>query len=232
VASEPGTKKSRTALLKDKIIYCNMEKQFVDKKSQTWRWDREYRERGRLWQGPPHLDFDVPKGKVLELGCGNGKTLAALIRTGSAVTAIDSSPHAVELCKDLNADVRVADACALPFADNSFDAVIAFHVLEHVEDKAKAVAEARRVLKQGGVLLVRVFSTGDMRCGKGQATGEAGTFLRGKRGISYHYFTVSELRELMTAFKEKELRTTRRKVKYAGTEFVREMIEARYEKRQ
>lgn len=194
---------------------------------QEKKWDGEYRERGSLWQGPAHLDFDIPKGRVLELGCGNGKTLSALVKAGCKVTAIDSSPNAVELCKGLGADVRVADACALPFKDGMFDAVVAFHVLEHVDDRERAAAEARRVLKPGGTLLVRVFSTGDMRCGKGKAVG-GNTFLRGKRGISYHYFTVAELRKLMAQFAEKELHITRRKVRYAGKEYVRERIEAAF----
>jgi SAM-dependent methyltransferase len=48
----------------------------------------------------------------------------------------------------------VADATALPFDDASFDAVTMFDVIEHVEDDARAIAEAKRVLRPGGFLLV------------------------------------------------------------------------------
>jgi SAM-dependent methyltransferase len=46
----------------------------------------------------------------------------------------------------------VADACALPFADGSFDVVVANHMLYHVPDRPSALAEIRRVLARGGVL--------------------------------------------------------------------------------
>lgn len=47
------------------------------------------------------------------------------------------------------ADVK-ADICNLPFEDNSFDVVLCNHVLEHIEDDAKAMSELYRVLKKGG----------------------------------------------------------------------------------
>ena len=62
------------------------------------------------------------------------------------------------LCTDLHsplADIK-ADLCALPFKDNSYDVVFCNHVLEHVENDAKALKELHRVLKPGGLGIFQV----------------------------------------------------------------------------
>ena len=55
------------------------------------------------------------------------------------------------------ADVRVADAERLPFADNSFDIAYSWGVLHHSPDTARAVSEVRRVLRPGGRALVMIY---------------------------------------------------------------------------
>ncbi len=177
------------------------------RKSQIIGWDKEYRQKGSLWHGPSYMDFKIPSdSRVLELGCGNGKTLSALLNLGCKITAIDSSKRAVGMCRKLaqnKAEVLLADVCELPFKENSFNIVIAFHILEHLilEDRKKAVSEIRRVLSPKGKILLKVFSTEDMRFGKGDEI-EENTFLRGKNSLAYHYFSENELRELFSTFKE------------------------------
>lgn len=74
--------------------------------------------------------------RVLELGCGRTKTPGAI--------GVDSNPDAT--AADVLADLN----CPLPFADNAFDEVRAVHVIEHIQDVMKAVAEMHRVCRPGG----------------------------------------------------------------------------------
>src|SRR5438874_7403273 len=119
------------------------------------------------WYGALHrlifqaLDAELPdwrKKNVLDVGCGTGAILEQLGNPGKNV-GIDLAPDAISFCRQrgLN-NVREGDICALPFSDNSFDAVICSSVLYHqwVGDVAGAVREMHRVLRPNGVLLINV----------------------------------------------------------------------------
>jgi SAM-dependent methyltransferase len=100
---------------------------------------------------------DVPsEGHVLDVGCGTGILTRALAeRVGEAnVSAVDPSEPFVEACRQRvpHADVRVARAEALPFDDQSFDAVLSQLVLNFVPDAAGAMVEMRRVTRRDGTV--------------------------------------------------------------------------------
>ena len=105
------------------------------------------------------------KGKsLLEVGCGMGYDSLEFIRRGVRVTAVDLSPRAVEFCKQhfqvVGADaqeVRVENALALSFPDESFDAVWSNGVLHASGDTQKAIDEVFRVLKPGGRAIISHF---------------------------------------------------------------------------
>ena len=90
--------------------------------------------------------------RVLDLGCGTGFTLTQL-PAGMRVVGLDASPTAVAFARRRapGAAVVRGSAYELPFADGSFDAVLALDVLEHLEDDGRASRELLRVLKAGGV---------------------------------------------------------------------------------
>jgi len=92
--------------------------------------------------------------RVLEVGCGWGE-LARWIAADvhAAVVAIDLSPHMVELARSNGVEAEVADVQELPFADRSFDVVVAAWMLYHVPDRDQAVSEIARVLRPGGRLV-------------------------------------------------------------------------------
>jgi SAM-dependent methyltransferase len=106
-----------------------------------------------------------PGKKVLEIGCANGLNLEALRRQAGCVgSGVDPSAEAVETGKrDFpSLDLQRATADALPFADASFD-LVWFGFCLYVTDRAllpRVVAEADRVLKDGGFLAIVDFDPG------------------------------------------------------------------------
>jgi ubiquinone/menaquinone biosynthesis C-methylase UbiE len=110
---------------------------------------------------------------VLDIGCGPAwfwASVAERVPEGIDLTLADLSPgmvaEAVERCRALPLGVLrgvEANATDLPFADASFDLVIAMHMLYHVRDQEKALAEMHRVLKPGGTLAVTTNGIGDTR---------------------------------------------------------------------
>jgi len=201
-------------------------------------WERDYARRGALWRARGDPIPQMQSGwKVLELGCGNGKTTATLsLQPGVELHAIDSSPTAVEMCGECvkkaggKGDVAVADGLHLPYADSFFDAVVAFHYFAHMpsEDSEKARAEAVRVLKPGGKLFFKEFGTGDFRYGKGTET-EPGTFRR-RGGILTHYYTEGEAKGLFSSLRLERFEFERWKVLLQGKEYARERVHADFSK--
>jgi 2-polyprenyl-6-hydroxyphenyl methylase / 3-demethylubiquinone-9 3-methyltransferase len=101
--------------------------------------------------------LERPRGRlVLDAGCGGGLVAKGLAGAGAVVVGVDRLPACVEVARRaVPAGFRpaVAELERLPFADASFDAVVAADVLEHVPDLPAAVAELARVLRPGGSFL-------------------------------------------------------------------------------
>jgi ubiquinone/menaquinone biosynthesis C-methylase UbiE len=127
--------------------------------SQMGRWSR------RL--APLFINFaGVTAGaRVLDVGCGTGSLTFALARNPriGAVQGIDFSPIYVEHAKARAHDPRigfqVGDACALAFADGSFDHSLSSLVLSFIPDADRAVREMRRVTRSGGTVAAATWDT-------------------------------------------------------------------------
>jgi len=102
---------------------------------------------------------DVRGLRLLDLGCGPGLYAEELVARGADVTAVDASPEMVALARRRlgpGVDVRVhdLDAPLVWLADASYDVALLALVIHHVEDRALLLAEAHRVLRSGGRLVV------------------------------------------------------------------------------
>jgi len=120
------------------------------------------------------VDFDrlrIGAGtKVIDVGCGQGRHSFEAFRRGANVIAFDQNAgdlndvdEILQAMKDqgevpasARAEAVKGDALDLPFADGTFDCVIASEILEHVPHDDKAIAELVRVLKPGGALAITV----------------------------------------------------------------------------
>jgi ubiquinone/menaquinone biosynthesis C-methylase UbiE len=110
--------------------------------------------------------------KILELGCGHGllwKENAPRIPSAWDITLSDLSPGMLDsawrnlVVTGRNYKFKEIDAQEIPFPDETFDAVIANHMLYHVPDRAKALSEIKRVLKPGGRLIATTVGEKHMK---------------------------------------------------------------------
>jgi len=92
--------------------------------------------------------------KLLDVGCSVGATLEAAKQFGWDGIGVDVSQDAVNFCIEAGLNAQKVDGLKLPFADNSFDIVCNWHVVEHVADVRETLAEWNRVTKPGGLLVM------------------------------------------------------------------------------
>src|SRR6201998_3572112 len=120
------------------------------------------------------VDFDRlgigASTRGIDVGCGAGRHAFEAYRRGADVVAFDRAEselrsvdtilcamaEAGEVPATASAKVVVGDALSLPYADETFDCVIASEILEHIPEDDAAIAELTRVLKVGGTLVVSV----------------------------------------------------------------------------
>lgn len=92
--------------------------------------------------------------RVLDCGCGAGRFARLAADAGAAVAGIDAAAELIAIAAERTrqGDFRVGDLEALPWPDNAFHVVTGFSAFQFVEDKTKALTEARRVCR--GVVAV------------------------------------------------------------------------------
>jgi 2-polyprenyl-6-hydroxyphenyl methylase/3-demethylubiquinone-9 3-methyltransferase len=138
-----------------------------------------YSELGSMWHGAndhpiallraenalrnPWIEEKLQKcSTVLDIGCGGGLLTQFLADRGHHVAGIDLSEGSLAVArkKDLVSRIQYihGSGYALPFSENTFDAVCAMDLLEHVEDPNKIIQEASRVLKPGGLFFFHTFN--------------------------------------------------------------------------
>lgn len=138
----------------------NLHRRFSTSKENWHEW---------LWK---HCADFPPQARILEVGCGSGTLWQRVIDRVPAewdITLTDFSSGMLEDARHNLAEhaarftFQVMDAQDIPFDDATFDAVIANHMLYHVPDRPKALAQIRRVLKPNGVLIAATNGQNHMR---------------------------------------------------------------------
>lgn len=127
------------------------------------------RERGRGYHGMlDDLEVEIvspyARGRdVLELGCGTGLILERVAPMARSAKGIDLSEGMIGKARERGLDVRVGSVTELPYEDASFDCVYSFKVLAHVPDIGKAIAEAKRVTRPGGAMVLELYNPMSLR---------------------------------------------------------------------
>jgi len=95
-------------------------------------------------------------GRALDIGAAGGGNTRVLRSFGWSALALEYGSEGAEVARERGLDVIRADARCLPMATDSADLVIAFDILEHIEEDHLAASEIARVLRPGGIALIAV----------------------------------------------------------------------------
>jgi 2-polyprenyl-3-methyl-5-hydroxy-6-metoxy-1,4-benzoquinol methylase len=101
--------------------------------------------------------------KILDIGAGTGAYSVYLSNEGYDVTAVELVEHNIKIFKSKNSNVKIHQGNALDlsmFNDDTFDVVLLFGPMYHLlkkEEKIKALSEAKRVTKKGGIILISYY---------------------------------------------------------------------------
>lgn len=106
----------------------------------------------------------VSKGSaVLDVGCGAGLALQVANKRGANVSGLDAAASLAAIAKERcpGGDIRVGEIEELPFGDHSFDVTTGFNSFQYAADPVHALAEAKRVTKPNGYVVVAVWGAAD-----------------------------------------------------------------------
>lgn len=169
---------------------------------QAWRAS----ELGRITDGIEErlvleLVGSVAGKRVLDVGCGDGVLCVGLAEAGGNVTGLDTDPGMLTAARERAGTSGVAaafvegDARSLPFADGSFDVVLAVTVLCFVANAERAVQEMARVLRPGGRLVLGELGRASLWAAKRRLSGWLGS----RTWRNARFRTAGELRHLAVA---------------------------------
>lgn len=122
--------------------------------------------------GKPHRDI-----RLCDVGCSRGQFVAAALAAGCNAEGVEPAPQIAQIAHDAGLPVRTGLLEDQKFPDSTFDALTLFEVVEHLRAPLPLLAECRRVLKPGGILLI--------------STGNAASWTTAAMGAHWDYFDMA-----------------------------------------
>ncbi len=138
--------------------------------SKAWEWSKES---NPFWLNPSEESYYMAQRwkesnfkEVLDFGCGLGRHSIYFAKQGFHVSAFDLSVEGTDHLRQwsgrehLSIDIKVADMLNLPYEDNSFDAIFAYHVVSHTNTMGmeQILGEISRILKVNGEIFITLCS--------------------------------------------------------------------------
>lgn len=140
-------------------IYTTKTKNIVKNIVLTWMKNMMRTSRLNDWVKYVHYKGFKP-GRLLEVGCGDGRKLALLKEKGWVVTGQDLDPNAVKKAKEsANCEVHLGELQDIHFEEGAFDLVMMSHVIEHVYNPQELITECMYILRPGGRLIMVTQNT-------------------------------------------------------------------------
>lgn len=107
-----------------------------------------------------HIDFSAmylpsyARGRLLDIGCGSGRTLKWMQDLGWRVEGVDFDPGAVQSARRRGLEAHLGTLEDQEYPNDCFDAITMSHLIEHIHDPSQLLRECYRVLKPGGQLVI------------------------------------------------------------------------------
>ncbi len=103
------------------------------------------------------IEYFIKNGRILDLGCGRGIFLLTMKAGGWETHGLELNEETAQYAREgLVLDIKTVSLREAKFADNYFDVIVIWHVLEHLSDPIETIEECRRILKSGGLLVVAI----------------------------------------------------------------------------
>jgi SAM-dependent methyltransferase len=100
-----------------------------------------------------------PGKSILDIGCGAGGALALALQSGAEIAGLDASQSLIAIARERlpGARLEIGEMEDLPFSDGTFDIVTGINAFQFAEEIVRALAEARRVCRRGGTVMMVVW---------------------------------------------------------------------------
>ncbi len=193
--------------------------------SKAWDWTKNTYP---IWLNPSEESYYIAnawkeKGvkNILDFGCGLGRHSVFFSQQGFQVSAFDLSKEATEHLREwaikegITVDIINADMLQLPYCDNLFDGLFAYHVISHTDSVGirKIVSEMTRVLKLGGQVYLSLCSKESWSFKhSGYPKLDANTVIKTEDGpekdVPHYYVDIDDILELFCNFDIERIRHT------------------------